>query len=219
MARIFDCSDAPELLAGMRHARGAIGRGGLVVLPTDTVYGIAADAFDGAAVQKLLDAKGRGRQSPPPVLVPGLPTLEALAETIPDTVRDLVAVFWPGALTVIVQARRSLAWDLGDTNGTVALRMPAQALALELLAETGPLAVSSANLTGDPAATTASGAHAQLGDSVDVYLDGGPTPGPVPSTIIDASRPGEPLRIVRLGLIDEDAIRGIVGDALPAADG
>jgi len=217
MARIFDCSDATELLAGMRHARGAIGRGGLVVLPTDTVYGIAADAFDPAAVQKLLDAKGRGRQSPPPVLVPGLPTLEALAESIPDSVRDLVAVFWPGALTVIVQARRSLAWDLGETGGTVALRMPNQALALELLAETGPLAVSSANLTGDPAATTAANAHAQLLDSVDVYLDGGPTPGAVPSTILDASKPGEPLRIVRLGLIDEDAIRGVVGDALPEA--
>jgi tRNA threonylcarbamoyl adenosine modification protein (Sua5/YciO/YrdC/YwlC family) len=217
MARIFDCSDATELLAGMRHARGAIGRGGLVVLPTDTVYGIAADAFDPAAVQKLLDAKGRGRQSPPPVLVPGLPTLEALAESIPDSVRDLVAVFWPGALTVIVQARSSLAWDLGETGGTVALRMPDQALALELLAETGPLAVSSANLTGDPAATTAAGAHAQLRDSVDVYLDGGPTPGAVPSTIVDASKPGEPLRIVRLGLIDEDAIRGVVGDALQVA--
>jgi L-threonylcarbamoyladenylate synthase len=210
MARIFDCSADAELLPGMRLARAAIGRGELVVLPTDTVYGVGADAFDPDAVQRLLDAKGRTRQSPPPVLVPGIPTLDALAETVPPAIRDLVTEFWPGPLTVILPARRSLSWDLGETGGTVALRMPDQRIALELLAETGPLAVSSANKTGQPPATTAQNAFEQLGDSVEVYLDGGATPGSVPSTIIDATAlvaGTGPVRIVRSGVLSDDALR------------
>ena len=151
----FDTADAAQLLEGMRLARAAIGRGELVVIPTDTVYGIAADAFSAAAVQRLLDAKGRDRTAPPPVLVPGLPTLDALAEVVPEPVRALVDEFWPGGLTIILRARSTLDWDLGETRGTVALRMPSDRVALELLAETGPLAVSSANKTGQPAATTA----------------------------------------------------------------
>ncbi|MCU1571599.1 MAG: translation factor [Naasia sp.] len=217
MARIFDCSAESELLPGMRAARGAIGRGELVVLPTDTVYGVAADAFDPAAVQRLLDAKGRGRQSPPPVLIAGIPTLDALAEQVPDVVRRLVTEFWPGPLTVILPARSSLVWDLGETGGTVALRMPDSRIALELLAETGPLAVSSANLTGQPAATTAAQASAQLGDSVEVYLDGGPTPGSLPSTILDATglvAGTGGIRIVRLGALPAERLRDIAGDAL-----
>ena len=166
MPPIYDTSVEAELLTGMRLARTAVGRGDLVVIPTDTVYGVAADAFNATAVQKLLDAKGRTRQSPPPVLVPGIPTLDALAATVPDEVRQLVAAFWPGGLTVILEAQPSLQWDLGETNGTVAVRMPSHTIALELLSETGPLAVSSANLTGEPAATTAAGAEAMLGDSV-----------------------------------------------------
>jgi L-threonylcarbamoyladenylate synthase len=217
MARIFDCTAESELLPGMRLARGAIGRGDLVVLPTDTVYGVGADAFSPAAVQKLLDAKGRGRQSPPPVLVPGIPTLDALAETVPDAVRELVAAFWPGPLTVILPARPSLAWDLGETNGTVALRMPDNRIALELLSETGPLAVSSANRTGQPPATTIADAVAQLGDAIDVYLDGGATPGPVPSTIVDATglvAGSGALRVVRAGMLDEARLREVVGALL-----
>src|SRR3954471_19703728 len=196
----FDTAIPAELLSGTRLARAAIARGELVVIPTDTVYGVAADAFSPAAVQRLLDAKGRGRQSPPPVLVPGIPTLDALAEAVPDVVHELVTAFWPGPLTVILPARASLVWDLGETRGTVALRMPDNRIALELLSETGPLAVSSANQTGQPAATTAAEAVAQLGDSIAVYLDGGPTPGSVPSTILDATglATGDgPLRIVR----------------------
>jgi L-threonylcarbamoyladenylate synthase len=220
MAPEFDCSDASELLSGVRLARAAIGRGELVVIPTDTVYGIAADAFSPAAVQRLLDAKGRGRTSPPPVLIPSIETLDALAENVPDAVRELVKAFWPGGLTIILPARSSLAWDLGETQGTVALRMPAGRVALELLAETGPLAVSSANLTGKPAARTSAEARADLGDSVAVYLNGGmvgaehdgaPDPG---STIVDATgllEEGGTLRIVRHGVISDDAIREIVG--------
>ena len=155
MATIYDCSDSTELLTGMRLARAALGRGELVVLPTDTVYGVAADAFNPDAVQRLLTAKGRTRQAPPPVLIPGIPTLDALAAEVPEKVRALVAAFWPGGLTVILPARDSLEWDLGETHGTVALRMPDNTIALEILSETGPLAVSSANLTGSPAARTA----------------------------------------------------------------
>jgi tRNA threonylcarbamoyl adenosine modification protein (Sua5/YciO/YrdC/YwlC family) len=197
----------------MRLARQAIGKGELVVLPTDTVYGVAADAFTPAAVQRLLDAKGRGRTAPPPVLIPGIPTLDALAEVVPDEVRALAAEFWPGGLTVIVRARRTLDWDLGETRGTVALRMPSHPIALELLAETGPLAVSSANTTGEPAATTAALAETMLGDAVAIYLEAGPG-GEVGSTIVDATgleSPAGKLRILRSGVIPDEEIVRIVG--------
>jgi L-threonylcarbamoyladenylate synthase len=220
MSTVFDCSVEAELLAGLRAARGAIGRGELVVLPTDTVYGVAADAFSAAAVQRLLDAKERGRDAPPPVLIPGIPTLAALAETVPAEVEALVAEFWPGGLTVIVEARESLAWDLGETRGTVALRMPDNRHALHLLADTGPLAVSSANISKMPAARTAQEAHDMLGDRVAVYLDGGavgegsdPTRDPG-STIVDATSlhlPEGRLRIVRHGVISDDEIARVVG--------
>jgi L-threonylcarbamoyladenylate synthase len=222
MASLYDCSVETELLTGMRLARSAIGKGELVVLPTDTVYGVAADAFNPKAVTRLLAAKGRSRQSPPPVLIPGIPTLDALAETVPDEVRALVAAFWPGGLTVILPARSSLNWDLGDTNGTVALRMPSNRVVLEILSETGPLAVSSANLTGEPAAMTAQDARRMLGDSVSVYLDDGEAGNDYPeasaatgSTIVDATGlllPDGKLRIVRSGVISDDAIRAIAGD-------
>lgn len=220
MTAVYDCSIESELLEGLRAARGAIGRGELVVIPTDTVYGLAADAFRPAAVQRLLDAKERGRDAPPPVLIPGIPTLNALAESVPDEVEKLVKEFWPGGLTVIVEARESLAWDLGETRGTVALRMPDNKHALHLLADTGPLAVSSANISGMPAARTAADALAMLGDRVAVYLDGGPVGGQLPagadpgSTIIDATSlhlPEGRLRIVRHGVIPDDEIIGVVG--------
>jgi tRNA threonylcarbamoyl adenosine modification protein (Sua5/YciO/YrdC/YwlC family) len=221
MAPEIDCSDPSELLSGVRLARAAIGRGELVVIPTDTVYGVAADAFSPAAVERLLAAKGRGRESPPPVLIPGIDALDALAEDVPSEVRALVEKFWPGGLTVILPARSSLSWDLGDARGTVALRMPSNAVALAVLAETGPLAVSSANLTGKPAAATSAAARADLGDSVSVYLndgevgaarDGESDPA---STIVDATQLGTKdgkLRIVRHGVISDEAIREVVGE-------
>lgn len=209
----YDTSDPAALLTGMRLARQAIGKGELVVIPTDTVYGVAADAFSPAAVQRLLDAKGRDRTAPPPVLVPGIPTLDALAEVVPDEARALVAEFWPGGLTVVLRARRTLDWDLGETRGTVALRMPSHPIALELLAETGPLAVSSANKTGEPAATTAAAAETMLGDAVAVYLEAG-AGGEVGSTIVDATgleSPAGKLRILRSGVISDADIVRIVG--------
>lgn len=224
MATFHDCSVDSELLAGMRMARGAIGRGELVVLPTDTVYGVAADAFDPTAVQRLLDAKGRGRQSPPPVLIKGHETLAALTDRVPEVVRPLLDEFWPGPLTVIFRAQASLSWDLGETRGTVALRVPSHRIALELLEETGPLAVSSANLTGRPAAESAGDARRMLGDSVSVYLDDGPAGtsyehragANTGSTIVDATGGADGvLRIVRHGVLsDADIIRVVGVDAL-----
>ena len=220
MSSVFDCRDAEQLLTALRQARQAIARGELVVLPTDTVYGVGADAFSPAAVTRLLAAKGRGRQSPPPVLVPGLPTLRALVADLPDAVLQLVDRFWPGGLTIVLPAQPSLTWDLGDTGGTVALRMPADRVALELLAETGPLAVSSANLTGRAAATTVDDAVGMLGDSVSVYLDGGASATGVASTIIDATGlvgdERRPIRVLRDGAVSRAQLREVVGDLLEA---
>lgn len=210
MAEVFDCTESSQLLAGTRTARQAIGRGELIVMPTDTVYGVAADAFSPAAVQRLLDAKGRGRQSPPPVLIPNTDTLAALAAEVTAPVRALADAFWPGALTIITRANPLLSWDLGETGGTVALRIPQQPLALELLRETGPLAVSSANLTGQPAARTAAEAREMLGDSVAVYLEAGEAAGNgVASTIVDATgltEDGGEIRILREGDVSRTAI-------------
>ena len=218
MSPIFDCRDEAQLLTGMRQARQAIARGELVVLPTDTVYGVAADAFDTRAVARLLEAKGRGRQSPPPVLVSGLTTLRALVAEVPEPVERLVEELWPGGLTVVLPSQPSLSWDLGDTHGTVAVRMPAHRIALELLEETGPLAVSSANLTGKSPAIAADDAQGMLGDSVAVYLDDGPSATGISSTIIDATSfvGGErPLiRILREGAVDRARLREVLGDLL-----
>ncbi|MBN9613810.1 MAG: threonylcarbamoyl-AMP synthase [Actinobacteria bacterium] len=214
MSQVFDCSDSAQLLGAARAARQAIGRGELVVLPTDTVYGVAADAFSPEAVQRLLDAKGRGRQSPPPVLIPNTDTLTALAAEVPEPVRQLAEAFWPGPLTMVLPAQPSLSWDLGETGGTVALRIPDHALALELLAETGPLAVSSANSTGDPAALGIEEAQGMLGESIAVYLDAGQVAGDgTASTIIDATRltaEGGVLRVLREGGVSRERIAEVL---------
>ena len=221
MSTVFDCRDDSQILAGMRHARQAIARGELVVLPTDTVYGLAADAFSPAAVQRLLDAKGRGRDMPPPVLVAGQDVLTALVEEVPEPVRRLVDAFWPGGLTIVLPAQPSLTWDLGDTLGTVAVRMPDHRIALELLAETGPLAVSSANLTGRDAAIIASDAQDMLGDSVAVYLEHGYSDNGVPSTIVDATSlvgtaddETATVRILREGAVTREQLEEVLGDLL-----
>lgn len=218
MATLFDCRDETQLLTGMRQARHALARGELVVLPTDTVYGVAADAFSPAAVARLLAAKGRGRQQPPPVLVAGLTTVRALVSELPEQIERLVEAHWPGGLTIVLPAQPSLSWDLGETRGTVAVRMPAHRLALELLEETGPLAVSSANLTGQPAAVDAHNAQRMLGDSVSVYLDDGPSMMGIASTIIDATGlcfgVGGSVRILRHGAVTRAELETALGDAL-----
>ncbi|MFG6403436.1 L-threonylcarbamoyladenylate synthase [Microbacterium sp. P04] len=222
MSPVYDTRDEAQLLSGMRHARQAIGRGELVVLPTDTVYGIAANAFDARAVERLLTAKGRGRQQPPPVLVAGVSTLRALVAEVPEPVERLIEEFWPGGLTIVLPAQPSLSWDLGETRGTVAVRMPAQTLTLELLEECGPLAVSSANLTGRPAAVRIDEARDMLGDSVAVYLDAGPSATGIASTIVDATSlvgGATPLvRVLREGAVDRDSLSRVLGDLLEPAE-
>lgn len=223
MCPLFDTRDEANLLAGMRQARQAIARGELVVMPTDTVYGVAADAFSPTAVQRLLDAKGRGRQSPPPVLVAGVTTLRALVAEVPEPVERLVEEFWPGGLTIVLPAMPSLSWDLGDTHGTVAVRMPAHHIALELLEETGPLAVSSANLTGKSPGVTAGEAEVMLGEFVSIYLEAGPTETGVSSTIIDATglMPGGSgtVRVLREGAVDRESLGRVLGDLLEPEEG
>lgn len=205
VARRFDMTDPDEREAGLVAAVGAVRRGHLVVLPTDTVYGIGADAFSPAAVEGLLEAKGRGRDMPPPVLVGAPSTLDALATRTPDWVHDLVAEYWPGALTLVCRQQVSLQWDLGETRGTVAVRMPNHGVALDLLARTGPMAVTSANLTGLPAATDADAAIAMLGDAVTVVLDAGPTPGDQASTILDCTT--EVARVLRAGALPVETLK------------
>lgn len=213
----FDTHEETEREAGIAAAALAVQRGQLVVFPTDTVYGLGADAFDPAAVRRLLAAKGRGRDMPPPVLVSAPTTLDALAVGVPSYARALIAELWPGPLTIVCRQQPSLQWDLGDTRGTVAVRMPEHEVALELLGRTGPLAVSSANLTGKDAATTADEADGMLGDAVEVLLDGGPTPGAVPSTIVDAT--GETGRVLRLGVIPLERLNEVVEPLGTRVDG
>jgi L-threonylcarbamoyladenylate synthase len=197
-----------EREAAIEAASLAVQRGQLVVIPTDTVYGVAADAFDPEAVSELLAAKGRGREMPPPVLVSAATTVDALATGIPSYARALIEEFWPGPLTLVLQQQRSLQWDLGDTRGTVAVRMPDHELAREILERTGPLAVSSANTTGAPAATDADEAERMLGDLVSVIVDGGAATGGEASTIVDAT--GETGRILRRGALSLDQLNAVL---------
>ena len=186
------------------------------MLPTDTLYGIGADAFSATAVRALLAAKGRGSDMPPPVLVPDARTVDGLATEVPEYARALVAAFWPGPLTIVVRAQPSLMWDLGETGGTVALRMPDDPVALQLLRSVGPMAVSSANRTGHPASRTVVEAASQLGAAVEIYLDGGPVTGGLASTIVDCTRE-EPV-FLRVGALSEadvmEVIERVRADAL-----
>lgn len=210
MSPVIDTSDDDGRERGITAAVDAVRAGHLVVVPTDTVYGVGADAFDEAAVAALLEAKGRGREMPPPVLVPSPRTIDGLAVDVPVYARRLVKRFWPGALTLVVRAQASLMWDLGETNGTVAVRMPDHPLTLAVLAETGPLAVTSANRTGEPPARTVTDAASQLGPSVTVYLDAGRSGDAEPSTIVDCT--GDAPVVLRHGAVPEAEILAAVAD-------
>lgn len=216
MTDLRDCTDPSSWEPHLDAAAEALGNGELVVLPTDTVYGIAADAFTPAAAAALLAAKGRDRDQPPPVLIADAMTMDALATDVPAHARALAERFWPGPLTLILTAQPSLMWDLGETRGTVALRVPDHACTGALLARTGPLAVSSANRTGEPPALECAGAADQLGESVSVYLDGGTTAGQVPSTIVDCTSSSP--RILREGAVSVAALREVAPDIVDPAD-
>jgi len=208
MSARYDCADTQQREEGLAAAAAAVADGQLVVLPTDTVYGVGADAFNPAAVSALLAAKGRGRNMPPPVLVGSVRAAAALTESLGAFGQDLIDEFWPGPLTLVFRSSPTLMWDLGDTLGTVAVRMPLHPVALDLLRRTGPMAVSSANRHSLTAATTAEEAQTQLGDAISVYLDGGPCADNVPSTILDLT--GTVPRLLRAGALSVDDIRKVV---------
>jgi len=208
----FDCADPVARRAGLEAGAHAARTGNLVVLPTDTVYGIGADAFNAAAVRALLAAKGRGPDMPVPVLVGSWTTIDGLVMAVPPVARTLIEAFWPGGLSLVVEHAPSLSWDLGDARGTVMVRMPLHPVALDLLRLVGPMAVSSANRSGSPAATTIDTAQAQLGDDVSVYLDGGDSPIGVASTIVDLT--GDIPRVLRQGAVPIDRLRAVVGEVL-----
>ena len=208
MSPVFDCTTDHGRADAIAKAAVGVREGKLVVLPTDTLYGIGADAFSPDAVHDLLAAKGRGSDMPPPVLVPEVRTVDGLATDVPAYARALVAAFWPGPLTVVLRAQPSLMWDLGDTGGTVALRMPDDPIALALLKEVGPMAVSSANRTGHPASRTVVEAASQLGAAVEFYLDGGPVSGGLASTIVDCT--GDEPVLLRVGALSQDEVMDVV---------
>lgn len=209
MTEVFDCADTDRRAAGIAAAIDAVRGGRLVVLPTDTVYGIGADAFNAAGVTALLAAKRRGRDMPVGVLVGSWNAIDGLALIVPDIARELIRAFWPGALSLIVTQAPSLQWDLGEARGTVMVRMPLHPVALEVLKAVGPMAVSSANVSGSAPAVDAAEAQHQLGDSVEVYLDAGPAERGEASTIVDLTGP-EP-RIVRSGPVSAEQIGAVLG--------
>jgi L-threonylcarbamoyladenylate synthase len=209
MTEVYDCADPDQRKRGISSAVGTLKAGRLVVMPTDTVYGIGADAFDSAAVSALLSAKARGRDMPVGVLVGSWHTIEGLVYLMPEGARELIRAFWPGALSLVVQQAPSLSWDLGDARGTVMLRMPLHPVAIELLREVGPMAVSSANVSGQSPAVDVDGARNQLGDLVEVYLDAGPSAQQAASTIVDLT--GESPRILRPGPVSTERIAEVLG--------
>jgi len=211
---VFDCTDPSTRRAGLEAAVTAARGGRLVVVPTDTVYGVGADAFNPQAVRDLLAAKGRGPDMPVPVLVGSWSTLDGLVLAVSKNARALMEAFWPGGLSLIVEHAPSLAWNLGDTRNTVMVRMPLHPVTLELLRSVGPMAVSSANVSGRVPATTVEDAKAQLGDSVGIYLDGGPSAIGVASTIVDLT--GEVPVVRREGAVTLAQIQAVLPEVVSA---
>lgn len=209
---LFDCSVPAERTRGLTAAARAVRAGELVVLPTDTVYGIGCDAFNGTAVRALLAAKRRGPDMPVGVLVGSWTTIDGLVSTVPQSARALIEAFWPGEVSLVLEHAPSLAWDLGSTRGTVMLRMPLHPVALELLREVGPMAVSSANTSGNPPASNVTEAITQLASSVQIYLDGGPSGDPVASTIVDLT--GARPRMLREGGVTAEQVEEVVGETV-----
>jgi len=206
----FDMSDPHERSTGIAVAVAAVARGELVVLPTDTVYGLGGDALRAEVVADLRRARDGDPHLPVPVLVGSVAALEGLTSDLSNAARNLVGAFWPGGLTLVCRVGPSLQYAGGNQATTVAVRMPGHPVALDLLAATGPMAVSGANRVGSTRATTVDAAIDQLGASVAVYLDGGEADDPTTSTIVDVT--GSTPRLLREGAVPEGAIRAAIGD-------
>lgn len=181
----------------------------LLVVPTDTVYGIGVRPDRSDAISRLLAVKGRGRQMPPPIVGASWRQLSRFVAPTSFNVEQLSQRFWPGALTLILPTAKDFTWDLGDRVGTVAVRVPGFDPLLDLLAEVGPLALTSANLTGQPPARSCDEARAYFGDVVGAYLDGGASRIGVASTILDLS--GDCPRIIRQGSVSSEELSAVVG--------
>jgi L-threonylcarbamoyladenylate synthase len=211
---LYDCRTTADRDRGIAAAVEAVKSGELVVLPTDTVYGIGADAFTPHAITALHNARGADRRVPPPVLVGSRHTLDGLVYSLPKAARELADAFWPGALTIMVEHSPSLQWDLGDTGGVVGVRMPLHPVALEVLREVGPMAVTTANRVGQPAPLTAEQARDQLEYSVRIYLEAGAAVDPAPSTIVDVT--GDAPLVLRDGAVPFEKLRDVVPDIIAA---
>lgn len=184
-------------------AAKALVAGQIVGIPTDTVYGLAADALHTDAADRLFTVKRRPRKLDLPVLVADVEQALALATAVPDVARRLMERWWPGALTIVLPRRADLGVDLGDDEATIGVRCPDHPIPVELCRAVGPLATTSANLHGDDTATTAAEVRGAFGDSVAVVLDGGTCAGS-PSTVVDCT--GHDVKLLRDGRIPWDAL-------------
>jgi L-threonylcarbamoyladenylate synthase len=208
-ARVIPIPDDEEQWGSLLEVGSeVVARGGLVVLPTDTLYGVGCDPFNPSAVDALFLAKKRGRDLPLPVLVHTWRQAVGLVEDIGDQAQALIGAWWPGPLTLVFKEAAGIGWDLGDSRGTVAVRMPKHTFTLALIQRTGPLAVSSANHSGEPTPTTMPGIVEQLGDDVGVFFDAGPAPEGPASTIVDLSGPRP--RLLREGAIPPGEIERVL---------
>ena len=191
----------------VEKAEQVLHRGGLVVFPTDTVYGIAADPFNPSAVMRLYRVKIRPTAKAIPLLVGSTTDLGRVVSTVPETSRRLIEAFWPGPLTIVLAKHVDVPVEVSSTP-TVGVRMPDHKIASRILQAIGPLAVTSANLSGELEARDASQVLAQLAGKVDLVLNGGVTPGGRPSTVVDCTR--EPVQVLRQGPITDREIYSIL---------
>jgi tRNA threonylcarbamoyl adenosine modification protein (Sua5/YciO/YrdC/YwlC family) len=183
MAEVISASDP----SAVERAVTALQNGKLLVVPTDTAYAVIADAFQNFATQRLFGAKQRARDVPLSLMIRNPRQVIGLATDVPESAERLMASYWPGLVTIVLQSQPDMPWDLGETQDTVALRMPANDLVLAIAADVGPLACSAANRRGQPAPLTVEDARLALGEAVDLYIDGG-TLDPGMSTIVDCTR-------------------------------
>jgi L-threonylcarbamoyladenylate synthase len=195
----------------IKLARRLLREGEVVAFPTDTVYGVGANAFERFAVHQIFELKRRPRAKALPVFIYQVDDLNLVARDIPNQAWPLLQKFWPGALTVVLFKVAALPDDVTAGQSTVAVRIPNHPVCLDLVIQTGrPLAVTSANLSGQPTPETAQGVAQQLGPDLPLVLDGGPSPSAQPSTLVDLSL--KPPRLLRQGILDVTALREFLPD-------